>query len=56
MRDPGNPRSSGNTADERYREFAERNAEWERRIEETLTELDEPSEKPEPSESEATPA
>jgi hypothetical protein len=54
-----NRRRSGAGAgpDERYREFAEENADWDRKVEETLTELDEPKpEEPTPSKSEPTPA
>jgi hypothetical protein len=56
MRDSGDPNGNGSTPEERYQEFAEENAQWDRRVEETLTELDEPSTEPTPSESEATPA
>lgn len=53
-RDNGsNPRPS---PDERYREFAEENERWNRRIEEALTELDESVPEPPPSKTEPTPA
>jgi hypothetical protein len=56
MRDSGDPNGNGSTPDERYREFADENAQWDRRVEETLKELDEPNAESAPSESEATPA
>ena len=51
MADNGKRREGSAAPDERYREFAKENAEWDRKVEETLTELDEPRpERPTPSE------
>jgi hypothetical protein len=56
MRDSGERSEHTGTPEERYREFADENAQWDRRIEETLRELDEADAEAAPSESEATPA
>jgi hypothetical protein len=56
MQENGDPHANGSTPDERYREFAEENAQWDRRIEETLKDLDEPASEPTPAKSEVTPA
>ena len=57
MTDSDRPTGASGRPDERYEEFARENADWDRKVEETLTEIDEPApQAPAPAKSEPTPA